>query len=84
MLLITITSVTFSAQQKRLLTEHSYGIVFQSVISVKSSPGDSGKDLFILHSGTKVKITNSIGDWLEIRIADGNKGWILADALQKI
>lgn len=83
-LVITITSFIFSYQQKKLLTNHEYGIIFPSVIAVKSSPGVSGKDLFILHSGTKVKITNSIGDWLEIKIADGNKGWALSDVLQRI
>jgi len=83
-IIIMFSSIVFSAQQKNLILKHYYGIVFQSVISVKSSPGESGKDLFILHAGTKVKITNSVGDWIEIKIADGSKGWVLSDTVQVI
>jgi SH3-like domain-containing protein len=55
-----------------------------SVVAVKSSPSDSGKDLFVLHGGTKVKVIDSVGDWYEIRIADGNMGWILKETMEKI
>jgi tetratricopeptide (TPR) repeat protein len=82
--LITILSFTFSAQQKNNIINHNYGILFPSVIAVKSSPGESGKDLFVLHAGTKVKIIDSVGDWLEVRIADGNQGWILKETLERI
>lgn len=83
-LLVTILSFTFSTQQKNNITNHDFGILFPSVVAVKSSPGDSGKDLFVLHAGTKVKIVDSVGDWVEVRIADGNQGWILKDTLERI
>jgi tetratricopeptide (TPR) repeat protein len=82
--LITLLSFTFSIQQKKNILNHNFGILFPSVVAVKSSPGESGKDLFVLHSGTKVKILDSVSDWYEIRIADGNKGWVLKDTLEKI
>jgi len=83
-ILLTLLSFTFSFQQKNFIINHSYGVLTPSVIAVKSSPGDSGKDLFVLHGGTKVKIIDSVGDWYEIRIADGNIGWILKETLEKI
>jgi tetratricopeptide (TPR) repeat protein len=83
-ILLALLSFTFSAQQKSSIVDHNYGILFPSVVAVKSSPGDSGKDLFVLHAGTKVKIVDSVGDWYEIRIADGNMGWILKETLEKI
>ena len=83
-LLVTLFSFTFSIQQKNTIVNHKYGILFPSVVAVKSSPGESGKDLFVLHAGTKVKIVDSVGDWYEIHIADGNMGWILKDTLEKI
>ncbi|MDX9853505.1 MAG: tetratricopeptide repeat protein [Tenuifilaceae bacterium] len=75
-IVLTLATASFSAKQRNLITKHNYAIVFKSVVPAKSSPDTSGKDLFILHAGTKVKITNSIGQWYEIRLADGNKGWI--------
>jgi tetratricopeptide (TPR) repeat protein len=81
---LTILSGIFSAQEKKLATIRNQAIIFQSVVTVKSSPGEAGKEIFILHSGTKVKITKAIGQWVEIRIADGNKGWIPSEALELI
>ncbi|HCT30095.1 MAG TPA: hypothetical protein DIW31_05060 [Bacteroidales bacterium] len=83
-IVIVLLSFTFSSQQKNNIEKHGYGILTPSVIAVKSSPGDSGKDLFVLHAGTKVKIIDSIGDWYEVRIADGNMGWILKETMEKI
>lgn len=82
--LITLLSFTFSFQQKNSIVNHRYGILIPSVVAVKSSPGDSGKDLFVLHGGTKVKVIDSVGDWYAIRIADGNMGWILKETMEKI
>lgn len=81
---IFVFSAVFSAQEKKRVILRNQAIVFQSVVTVKSSPGESGKDIFILHSGTKVQITKAIGSWVEIRIADGNKGWINSEAVELI
>lgn len=83
-LVIVLLSFTFSFKQKSNIENHGYGILMPSVVAVKSSPGDSGKDLFVLHSGTKVKILDSVGDWYEVRIPDGNIGWILKETMEKI
>jgi SH3-like domain-containing protein len=65
-------------------TNHHEAIVFSGSVSVKSSPIESGTGLFVIHAGTKVKITDELGDWLRIRIADGNEGWILSSDLERI
>jgi len=83
-LVLVLLSFTFSFQQKDNIEKHGYGILTPSVVAVKSSPSDSGKDLFVLHAGTKVKIIDSVGDWYEISIADGNMGWILKETMEKI
>ena len=48
------------------------------VSSVTSSPSsDAAKSLFILHEGTKVRITDgSMREWKEIRVPDGKQGWV--------
>jgi tetratricopeptide (TPR) repeat protein len=79
-----VLSSVFSYQEKTRTALRNQAIIFKPVVTVKSSPGDTGKDIFILHSGTKVQITKAIGQWVEIRIADGNKGWILAESLELI
>ncbi len=52
------------------------GIIFTQSVYIKSSPDNNSADLFILHEGTKVKILDEIGEWCEIRIDNGNVGWL--------
>ncbi len=81
---LSMLTILFSKQEKLMLTQRNQAIIFQPVVAVKSSPGESGKDIFILHAGTKVKITKALGDWVEVRIADGNKGWVQSVAVELI
>ena len=74
----------FAYTQKQHLTNRNTAIIFAATATIKSTPAGSGTDLFILHEGTKVRITGELGDWLEIETADGNVGWIENDKMQKI
>ena len=51
---------------------------------MKGSPSETGTELFILHEGLSVQITDKLGDWIEIRLADGNKGWVKESAVIRI
>ncbi len=62
----------------------TFAIVISPSTYVKSSPDVQGKDLFILHEGTKGKITEQIGDWYRLHIADGNEGWVKNEAIECI
>ena len=54
-------------------------------VTAKSSPSVNSVDLFVLHEGTKVIITDgSMKGWKEIRIADGKEGWIETTKLEEI
>ncbi|MBR2628826.1 MAG: SH3 domain-containing protein, partial [Alistipes sp.] len=52
--------------------------------SIKSSPDRSATELFVLHEGTKVTIGEAIDGWAEVRIADGRKGWIEEERIERI
>jgi len=75
----------FAFHQKHALTNRTGAIVIASETSVKSTPALNGTDLFRLHEGTKVEITdNSMKDWKEVRLPDGKEGWIDVKALEVI
>ena len=84
LIVFTIFSYTFAAKQKSRLVNHTYAIVMQPTVTVKSSPSETGTNLFVVHEGLKVKITDKLGDWVEIRLADGNKGWLLTESVERI
>lgn len=65
-------------------SKHLYAIIFDPTITVKSAPNQSGKDLFVIHEGTKVFIMEEINGWCNIRIANGSDGWLPASSIRRI
>ena len=53
-------------------------------VSVKASPSMAGKELFILHEGTKVEIIADIDNWKKIEIADKRTGWLPAKTIEQL
>lgn len=83
-LVVSASSIVFSQRNKYLVYDSHKAIIFSPAVSGKSSPDESGTDLFVLHEGTKVSIEDEVGEWFEIRLSDGNKGWIPANSLNII
>jgi tetratricopeptide (TPR) repeat protein len=62
------------------------------VLNAPSGASESGSSeetataqpLFLLHEGTKFEVLGSSGDWWEIRLANGNVGWIFAESAELI
>ncbi len=84
LILVCITSISFSAKQKNMLTKRNSAIIFEPSVTIKSSPSVSGTELFILHEGTKVKVLESVSDWYRIQISDGNDGWLPSSTVEII
>ena len=83
-LLLSLASFSFSARNKKMIFESNKAIIFGPIVNGKSSPDNSGTDLFVIHEGLKVSIEDEVGDWKEIRLPDGNKGWVPANSLEII
>ncbi|MFR9504255.1 MAG: tetratricopeptide repeat protein [Rikenellaceae bacterium] len=82
-LLCCITTL-YALGERREILDHNQAVVMSQSISIKSSPDRSATDLFMLHSGTTVKIIREIDNWFEIVIADGKKGWIESNRVEQI
>ena len=75
----------FAYQQRSMAKNHTNGIIMSPAVTVKSTPTESGSDLFVIHEGTFVEIRDSsMKEWLEIQIADGKIGWIPKKSLELI
>lgn len=64
-------------------TQCSEAIITQGIVNAKSSPDRSGNDLFTVHEGTKVEITEVIGDWCCVQVGN-NIGWMPLAYLERI
>ena len=83
-LVLSLTSYSFSSRNKMLVYDRHKAIISSPLVNGKSSPDNSGTDLFVLHEGTKVSIEDEVGEWLEIRLSDGNIGWVPVNSLNII
>jgi SH3-like domain-containing protein len=53
-------------------------------VRVKASPSETGTELFIVHEGVTVQLTDKLGEWVYVSLPDGNKGWVKEAALVRI
>lgn len=75
----------FIAGNKYEVTKNSHdAIVIAGTATVNGSPSEKGTKLFILHEGTKVETAEENEGWTEIKIANGNVGWIPSKLIAKI
>ena len=84
-LLLSILSFIFATTQMGNLKDRDTAIIMSPSVTVKSTPTSAGTDLFIIHEGRKVKILDSsMKEWVEIRLEDGNTGWIPVNVMEII
>ena len=84
-LLLSILSYIFATTQMGNLKERDTAIIMSPSVTVKSTPSSGGTDLFIIHEGRKVKILDSsMKEWVEIRLEDGNTGWVPVNVMEII
>ena len=85
MLVCFVLANVFAMQQRRQLTQRTGAVIMAGAVTVKSTPAQNGTELFVLHAGTRVEITDdSMNDWCEVRLPDGKQGWLESSQLEKI
>jgi tetratricopeptide (TPR) repeat protein len=75
---------TFGSSLRNRLLHHNSAVITERSLRVKGSPSETGTELFIIHEGLTVQLTDKLGDWVEIRLPDGNKGWVKESTLIRI
>lgn len=75
-LFVSVMSFSFSRKQKMLAELEPEAIVVTPSVVVKSSPDESGTQLFLIHEGLKVTVVDKLGEWCEVKLSDGNEGWL--------
>ena len=82
-LVISIVACANAGSLHQRDTQRAEAIITQGIVNAKSSPDRSGNDLFTLHEGTKVNISEVIGDWCCIQVGN-NIGWMPLTYLERI
>lgn len=83
--LVCVVANVCASTQKTEIMKHENAIIMAPSVTVKSTPNEGGTDLFILHEGRKVMIKdNTMKEWKEIQLEDGNAGWVPASVIEII
>lgn len=83
-IILTVISATLMITRIRTIINKESAIIMSTSVTARSSPDDQSTNVFVLHEGTKVAITDSILNWKEIRIPNGNTGWVPEGSLEEI
>ncbi len=74
-----------AVQQRKHIEHRTTAIIMAPSAVVKSTPSESGTDLFILHEGTHVDIIDdSMKEWVEVHMTDGKEGWLQRTEIEVI
>ncbi len=84
LLAVAIFSLSISIRQRDNIVNSKDAIIMKSSVTLSTAPDENGSELVVLHAGTKVHILSRLGEWCEVRLKDGNVGWIKASFIEVI
>jgi tetratricopeptide (TPR) repeat protein len=84
LLIVSIVSLILTSGRIRKIQQSDNAIIMIPSVNARSSPDEQSTNVFVLHEGTKVVMIDSVQNWKEISIANGNKGWVPGEALGEI
>lgn len=79
-----IISFLAAYSQTKIMNNKHEAIIMSKKMEIKSSPDAASKVLFVVHDGVKVNIQDKIGEWVEIKLPNGDKGWVLMSELEVV
>ncbi|PSL35456.1 SH3 domain-containing protein [Chitinophaga ginsengisoli] len=63
---------------------HHEGIIMGSAVKVKAAPDQESKDMFELHEGVKVQVTDATQEYCKILLPDGKTGWLACAEIRRL
>lgn len=75
-IVVSVFTFSFARKQNWLAENEPDAVIITPSVVVRSAPSDSGTELFLIHEGLKISVTDKLGEWREIRLSDGNEGWV--------
>ncbi|MEO6305201.1 MAG: tetratricopeptide repeat protein [Bacteroidia bacterium] len=64
----------YSALQSKV--ENKFAIITAKEVKIMNEPTATASSKFSLHEGTKIRVEENNGNWLLIKLDNGNEGWL--------
>jgi tetratricopeptide (TPR) repeat protein len=84
--LLLLSILPFSLALSRAAYEQNTGqaILLQKTAPLRSAPDEGGSEIMTLHEGTKVQLLDFLSGWWQVRLPNGERGWLEGKALERI
>lgn len=75
---LLLSAVPLSLAYSRAQMEQNSGsaVILTKLIELKSGPDAASTSLNTLHEGTKVELVDAVGEWHQVRLPNGEIGWL--------
>ena len=83
-MIIAVITFGFGSHLTSKLINHNTAVITERSVRIKASPSETGTELFIVHEGITVQVTDKLGDWVNVSLPDGNKGWVKESSMIRI
>lgn len=84
MFILCVLCTSFSLASHNFINDKTEAILVSPLVTLKSSPDQSAKDLVVLHTGVKVKTSQSLNKYTEVTLLDGTVGWVPNSSIELI
>ena len=81
---LSLVFISFAMITHRRVAGTHRIVVMSDRIDVKSNPTENSTDLFQLHEGARACIISEEAGWTEIRLDNGNVGWVQTSDVEGI
>lgn len=81
---LALFALSFSMQKRSEVLDSEEGIIMASSVTLSTSPDKNGSQMAVLHEGTHVTVIDQLGDWIEVKLVDGNVGWLKVSDVEMI
>ncbi|MGC9332154.1 MAG: tetratricopeptide repeat protein [Bacteroidales bacterium] len=82
-LVLSGISLGLAFRLDKMIHTPNEAIVFEDSL-IKSSPSETGINLFEVNEGIKIEVLDSLNNYTQIRLPDGKKGWIRSRNIEHI
>lgn len=82
--LLCVITFSIALNKRGEIIDSTEGIILNSSVTLTTSPDKNGSEMAILHEGTHIEIISILNEWAEVRLKDGNVGWLKVADFEKI
>lgn len=84
LLLLGVLPLSLAVSRQSALRHHNRAVIVSPELSLHSAPDEQSKAIRTLSDGIAVELLDSIGQWRQVRLPNGEEGWLEGTGVEGI